>query len=66
MLARRWRRRCSIHEHADKPRRPNSDRALAPAGRRKPGAWKGIVRYGDDLADPLPAEVADAFYREER
>lgn len=39
---------------------------LAPAGKRKPGAWKGLVRYGDDLADPLPAEVADAFYGEER
>lgn len=35
---------------------------LAVAGRRKPGAWKGLVTYGDDLADPLPAEVAETFY----
>jgi len=35
---------------------------LAPHGERRPGAWKGRVSYGDDLADPLPAEIADAFY----
>jgi prevent-host-death family protein len=29
---------------------------------RRPGAWKGKVRYGDDLPDPLPAEVAERFY----
>lgn len=33
---------------------------------RKPGAWKGRVRYGDDLSDPLPAETAELFYGTER
>jgi len=35
---------------------------LATVERRRPGAWKGLVRYGDDLADPLPADVAAAFF----
>lgn len=39
---------------------------IVPARPRKPGAWKGKVRYGDDLPDPLPAELAELFYGAER
>ncbi len=39
---------------------------IAPARARKPGAWKGKVRYGDDLSDPLPAEISELFYGVER
>lgn len=35
---------------------------VAPAAARRAGAWKGKVRYGDDLGDPLPAEVAELFF----
>lgn len=31
---------------------------------RKPGAWTGKVRYGDDLPDPLPAEIAELLHFE--
>ena len=38
---------------------------VAISAARKPGAWKGKVSYGDDLADPLPAEVAERFFGDE-
>jgi prevent-host-death family protein len=35
---------------------------LAPTRRpRKPGAWKGRVRIGDDFDAPLPDELVSAF-----
>jgi len=37
----------------------------SPAAQRKPGMLKGRVRYGDDLRDPLPPEIAAAFLGEE-
>ena len=37
----------------------------SPAAVRKPGLLKGRVRYGDDLRDPLPPEIASAFLGEE-
>ena len=39
--------------------------AYDPAAGRKPGSMKGEIRYGDDLIDPLPADIAASFYGEE-
>jgi prevent-host-death family protein len=37
----------------------------APVARRKPGALKGSIHYGDDLAAPLPPDLAALFNGEE-
>lgn len=39
---------------------------LRPAGRRKPGVWKGRIWVADDFEEPLPPRILRGFLGKSR